>query len=87
MSLNAARWQDADLGNPSADIRLEGRNAVVAVNVPELALEGNGTIGLNSPGTLAIRGEWTPTDVAAIQQRLTSPRPHRSAVQPRSGSR
>ncbi len=34
LSLNAARWQDADLGNPSADIRLEGRNAVVAVNVP-----------------------------------------------------
>ena len=70
VSLNAARWKDADLGNPTADVRLEGRNAVVTVDAPELALKANGSIGLDSTGTLAIRGDWTPNDVAAIQQRL-----------------
>jgi outer membrane protein assembly factor BamA/autotransporter translocation and assembly factor TamB len=70
LSLNAARWKDADLGNPTADVTLEGRNAVVAVDAPELALKGNGSIGVDSRGTLAVRGDWTPNDVAAIQQRL-----------------
>ena len=68
--ISNARWKDADLGNPSAEIRFEGRNAVVAVDAPELALKGNGSIGVDTRGTLAVRGEWTPNDVAAIAQRL-----------------
>ena len=70
IALADARWQDADLGNPAADIRLEGRNAVVSVDAPELALKGTGSIGVDPRGTLAVRGEWTPNDIAAIQQRL-----------------
>ena len=66
VSLADARWKDADLGNITADVTLEGRNASVAVDAPELALKGNGSIGVDPRGTLAVRGEWTPHDVAAI---------------------
>jgi len=70
IALADARWRDADLGNPTADVRLEGRNAVVAVDAPELAIKASGSIGLDSTGSLAVRGDWTPNDVAAIQRRL-----------------
>ena len=42
----------------------------MSVDAAELALKGSGSIGVDPRGTLAVRGEWTPDDVAAIAQRL-----------------
>jgi outer membrane protein assembly factor BamA/autotransporter translocation and assembly factor TamB len=70
VSLTGTHWRDADLGDINADITLEGRNASVSIDAPELALKGNGSAGVDPTGTLAFRGEWAPADLAAIARRL-----------------
>ena len=64
MSLADTRWKDANLGNVSADVTLAGRDASVSVESPELALKGSGSIGVDSGGAVAFRGEWAPVDLA-----------------------
>ena len=76
-SMAATRWKEADLGSISADVTLEGRNASVSAEAPDLALKAGGSIGVVGPaGAVAVRGEWAPREVAPIAERLgvtTSP--------------
>jgi outer membrane protein assembly factor BamA/autotransporter translocation and assembly factor TamB len=70
VSLAGTHWRDADLGDINADVTLAGRSASVSIEARELALKGDGSAGVDATGALAFRGDWTPTDLAAIAQRL-----------------
>jgi outer membrane protein assembly factor BamA/autotransporter translocation and assembly factor TamB len=70
VSLAAAHWRAADVGNIGADLTLAGRAASVSIDAPALALAGSGTAGVDPDGVLSFRGEWTPDDLAATARRL-----------------
>ena len=77
VSLAEARWKEAELGNVTAEVTLEGRDASVSAEAPELALKISGSIGVDPRGAVAVRGDWAPLDVAPISERLgvTTPPP------------
>jgi outer membrane protein assembly factor BamA/autotransporter translocation and assembly factor TamB len=70
VSLAGTRLSGADLGDINADVTLAGRNVSVSIEARELALKGNGSAGVDANGALVFHGEWSPTDLAAIAQRL-----------------
>jgi outer membrane protein assembly factor BamA/autotransporter translocation and assembly factor TamB len=70
ISLTDARWQDADLGRITSDLTLAGRDVSFTLDADDLALKGDGSVGIDPSGAVTLRGRWTPEDVAAVARRL-----------------
>jgi outer membrane protein assembly factor BamA/autotransporter translocation and assembly factor TamB len=79
VAVTGARWREADLGDLSARITLDGREAAFSMAARDLAFDAAGTVRLDAGGALSVRGGWTPDDVRALAQRLGVTAPLSSA--------